>query len=237
MTVSAIEFLIKRLKKAKKADLIVLCTTEMEEDELLCQISSKCGIDFFRGSVSDKLMRWLGAAEKFNVEFFVTADGDDLFCDPELIDSAFNQYENSRPDMIEAQDLPCGAFTFGIKTGALKKVCEIKASDDTEMMWGYFKEANIFKIEKLQDIEPIYKRPEIRMTLDYPDDFKFFKAVINGLGGPEKEFSLKDIIIFLDNNPDILNINQHLRKEFEENQKRRTKIVFKEGWNNAQSLR
>lgn len=224
---TTIEYLIKSVKRSRLADVIILCTTELKEDEILCQIASGSGIEYFRGSVKDKLMRWYQATEKFDVEFFVTADGDDLFCEPELIDLAFTQYKRSNSDFIEADKLPCGAFSYGIKTSALKKVCEIKASNDTEMMWGYFKQANLFKIKKLDEVPLPYQRPEIRMTLDYPDDFKFFEAVIKGLGGAKKDLNLKDIIDFLDRNPNIIKINQYLQKEFEENQKRKTKVVFK----------
>jgi spore coat polysaccharide biosynthesis protein SpsF (cytidylyltransferase family) len=94
-------------------------------------------------------MRWLKAAEKFNVEFFVTADGDDLFCEPELIDMAFKQYEKNHPDFIEYDELPCGSFTYGIKVSALRKACAIKDTADTEMMWVYFIQTGLFKIEKL----------------------------------------------------------------------------------------
>jgi len=227
--ITTIEYLTKRLKKSKLVNLIILCTTELNEDDVLCKIARNQGIKCFRGSVKDKLMRWLKAAEKFDLEFFVTADGDDLFCEPELIDLAFEQYQRTRPDFIEADELPCGAFTYGIKVGALKKVCEIKDTDDTEMMWGYFTETNLFNVQKLVGIPDVFKRPEIRMTLDYEDDFKFFKSVIEGLGGVEKDFNLKDIIRYLGRNPEVIKINQYLQKEFEKNQKRKTKIVLRDG--------
>ncbi len=224
---TTIEYLIGRLKRSKLADLIILCTTQLSEDDVLCKIARIHQIQHFRGSVEDKLTRWLGAAEKFDVEFFVTADGDDLFCEPALIDLAFEQYRKTCADFIEAGKVPCGAFTYGIKASALKKVCEVKDTNDTEMMWVYFKQTGLFRIEQLQNIPAIYNRPEIRMTLDYPDDFKFFRSVIEGLGATKKDFDLADIIEYLDCNPHIIKINQYLQKQFEENQKRKTKLVLK----------
>ena len=99
-----IEHLINRVKKSKFADSIILCTTHLPEDKTLCEIAERNEINYFQGSVEDKLLRWKNAAEKFGVEFFVTADGDDLFCEPELIDMAFSQYANSKPDFIEGKD-------------------------------------------------------------------------------------------------------------------------------------
>jgi len=225
---ATIQYTIRRVKKSKLADIVILCTTELKEDDILCEIAKREGIEYFRGSVKDKLERWRGAAEKFNVDFFVTADGDDLFCEPELIDLAFTQYERNNPDFIETKGLVCGAFTYGIKTKALQKVCEIKDTDDTEMMWVYFKDtAGLFKLEELKEVNDIYKRPELRMTLDYPDDFKFFKTVIENLGAIRKDFNLKDIIKYLDRHPEIVKINQYLQEKFKNTQKNKTKLILK----------
>jgi spore coat polysaccharide biosynthesis protein SpsF len=224
---STIEHVIHRVKRSKKAEAIVLCTTEIEEDDVLCEIARTNGIFFHRGSVKDKLDRWRGAAIKYSIEFFVTADGDDLFCEPELIDLAFEQYEGSRPDFIEAANVVCGAFTYGIKTAALLRVCEIKDTDDTEMMWVYFKETGIFKVEDLRGVDELYRRPDIRMTLDYPEDFEFFRNVIENLSIVNPDFGLRDIIGYLDQNPEVIRINQHLHSQWAENQKKKTQLVLK----------
>ena len=97
------------------------------------EIAESKKIKFFRGSEKDKLERWNKACIKFDVDFFVTADGDDLFCEPKFIDKAFNQFlDNNEIDFIHCPGIICGSFTYGIKSKALKKVCEIKNTDDTE---------------------------------------------------------------------------------------------------------
>lgn len=223
-----IERLIARLKTSQNADIIVLCTTELEDDNILCQIAEKSGIRYFRGSIEDKLMRWLGAAKANDVEYFVTADGDDLLCEPELIDLAFTQYEQTNADFIEGKDLICGSFTYALKTSALEKVCAIKNTSETEMMWVYFTETGLFNIEELRDVPQIFKRPEIRMTLDYDDDFKFFKTIYEHfIENKMENFSLRDVVEFLDANPEVIKINQYLQERFLANQKRKTKLVLK----------
>jgi len=223
---STIELVIDRVKRSKKAQIIVLCTTESKNDDILCEIAKKKGIMFFRGSAEDKLMRWKGAAEKYDVEFFVTSDGDDLLCDPELIDLAFAQYERCGADFIECKNVPCGGFTYGIKVSALNKVCEIKDSAETEMMWVYFTDTGLFKTEILQDVPIALQRPEIRMTLDYEDDLRFFKVIFDHFAD-NPTFTLRDVVKFLDENPDVIKINQHLQEKFLANQKSRTKLVLK----------
>jgi len=233
---TVIQHLIRRVKKSKLADVIVLCTTKLKEDDVLYKIAKKEEIKCFRGSVADKLERWMGAAEKFDVEFFVTADGDDIFCEPTLIDLAFKQYMKRNPDFIYGDgvrgvDVPCGAFTYAIKTKALKKVCEIKGTKDTEMMWVYFKNTGLFDCQKLTGVQAYYKRPEIRMTLDYIEDFEFFKNVIENLSKEKKDFYLKDIINYLDRHPEVIKINQGLQNKFRDNQKKEIKLVLIKEYN------
>ena len=233
---TTIQHLIRRVLHSKLADLVVLCTTDLPEDDVLCGLAKKEGIEFFRGSVTDKLERWRGAAEKFGVEFFVTADGDDLFCEPELIDLAFLQYKEKKPDFIYGDgvagvDVPCGAFSYAIKAEALKKVCEIKDTSDTEMMWVYFKDTGLFNCQILENVPEYYKRPEIRMTLDYQEDFDFFKNVIENLSSKKEYFNLKDILEYLDKNPEVIKMNQDLQNKFRNNQQVKTTLKLKEKYN------
>lgn len=223
-----IEYLIGRLKKVKHNDYIVLCTTRLPQDNILCEIAKKNNIGFYRGSVEDKLERWRGATKKYNVDFFVLADGDDLFCEPKLIDLAFKQYEKTKADFIEekpGENVPTGAFTCGITASSLEKVCEIKDTQDTEMFQKYFTDMKLFKVEKLKEISNRYKRPGIRMTLDYKEDFLFFKNIIEHFGN--REYDLGNIIKYLDKNPEVVKINQYRQQEYLDKQKRTTNVKIK----------
>jgi len=222
---AAIELVINRVKRSWRADKVILCTTRFDEDNLLCGIAVRNGIVYYRGSSKDKLDRWQGAANLFKVDFFVTADGDDLLCDPELIDLAFEQYEVNKPDFIQAKNVPCGAFTYGIKKSALDKVCEIKDTTDTEMMVPYFTTTGLFHVEHLKNVPGVLQRPEIRMTMDYEDDLKFFQNVYGHF--KDTDFTLRDVIAYLDKYPEVIKINQHCQKEYLSNQKKLSRIAVK----------
>ena len=223
---STIEHLITRVKKSKLACKIILCTTVLPEDDILYDISKKHNILCYRGSVKDKLQRWEGACKKHNIEFFITADGDDLFCEPKLIDLAFRQYKNTQADFIKSDKLICGSFTYGIKSSALSKVCQIKNTNDTEMMWPYFTDTGLFKVENLQNTPLQFQRNDIRMTLDYEDDFLFFKKIIEHFS--QKEFDLFDIVYYIDTNPEIKKINFYLEEKWKSNQVAKTKLILKD---------
>ena len=229
---ATIELVISRAKKVKNVDEIVLCTTVRPLDDQIVDIAEKCGIKYFRGSLEDKLDRWLCAVKKFDIDYFITMDGDDLFCDPELISLSINQIENTTCDLIRApKGLICGAFTYGIKTKALEKVCSIKDTSDTEMMWVYFEDTGLFNVCDLDIKDTIFFNDNIRLTLDYPEDFNFFKTVFENLNCVDNDVPLYEIIRFLRDNPEIIKINSFRQEDFLENQKRKTKLVVKNDQN------
>ena len=216
---ATIEYLIDRLKESTKADLIVLCTTKLKEDNILCNIAEKNGINFFRGSAPDKLKRWLDATLQYNVDFFVNVDGDDLFFDAGLADLCFERYEASQIDFIDGQGLYNDVY--GITACALKKVCELKDNSDTEFILPYFKQgaqSGLFKISKLNNTPEKYKKQNIRMTLDYEEDYIFFSTVINYFIDSNMAMSFENILSYLHNNPDIKEINWHREQDWKLNQ-------------------
>ena len=146
-----IEHLIDRAKAAKLPNMIVLCTTTKPEDRIFEKIATKNGVECFRGNEHDILKRFFDAAIKFKVDFIVNVDGDDVFCDPELMDKTVQSYLETDASFIKWTNLPLGATPIGIKFDALKKVCEIKDTLNTETGWGaYFTETSLFKVKYLE---------------------------------------------------------------------------------------
>ena len=228
---TALEYLIDRIKFSKYYDEIVLCTTNLQEDDCLVDIAKKTNVSYYRGSIEDKLDRWYMAALKFDIDYFVNVDGDDLFCESKLIDMAFKQYDEDDHDFIRCDEskLVAGIFTFGIKTKSLERIWNIKDTTDTEASWLYFYDLNFLNSVMLKDIPKVFYRPEIRATLDYEEDFIFFKTIVDYFYKNNiKEYNLEDIILFLDKNPDIIDINQFRHIEYLENQKKLNKLSLSE---------
>ncbi len=223
-----VEYLIERVKSAKMARNVVICTTTNPEDEALIPVAKRNGIECFQGSEKDILDRYLQAAAKYKIDFIVNVDGDDVFCDPVHMDKVTEVYKKTNADYINCEGLPFGAAPLGIKAAALQKVCELKKVNDTETGWGrFFTETKLFHLETVK-AEPDVNHPEFRMTLDYPEDFQFFAAVINHLYVPGKVFSLREIISLLKAHPEISNLNSKLMEEYWQTFKQKaSKITWK----------
>lgn len=225
---SVLEHIVQRAKLAKNFDEIVVCTTEREVDNQVADLARKLNVKVFRGSLEDKLERWNGAAKQYDIDYIVTFDGDDLFCEPVLLDMGAEQIREEAYDFIEAPPgLICGAFTYAFTAKALAKVCEIKDSTDTEMMWTYFKDSGLFRTGYLANVENVYFSNEYRLTLDYPEDFDFFTRVFEHFQCVNNDVPLMKIVAYFKEHPEIPEINIGRQQEFLDNQKKRTKLVLK----------
>jgi len=209
-----IDHLIDRLKTAKLPHLIVLCTSTHPDDAILMDVAKRNKIEGFRGSEDDKLERFLAAALKYKVDLVVAVDGDDILCDPNYIDKTIETLIKTKADLVTCDKLPLGTACNGMKFKALKKVCEIKSQSDTEVWRGYFTDTGLFKVIFLEpnDVELI--RPDIRLTLDYPEDYELFRQIFEKLYVPGKVFSLKEVVALFNNNPHLMDINKTVHQHY-----------------------
>ncbi len=221
------EHLIERLKLAKLPQELIMTTSTHPDDDILADLAAKTGIRCFRGSEDDKLDRYLQAAKTHAVDFMVIVDGDDPFCDPIYIDRVIVKHLETGADFVYCDGLPLGAASSGFTRQALEKACEIKTQNDTEVWGGYFLKTGLFKVAKVEAREPLLRRPEVRMTLDYEEDYRFFQEIFNALYVPGKVFGLEEVMKLLEKRPEIVQINQGVQKLYEENLARHTQIAYR----------
>jgi spore coat polysaccharide biosynthesis protein SpsF len=211
----AIELLITRVLRATEPDMVVLCTSAHAHDRRLLETASALGIPSFAGSEDDKLDRYLRAAERFGVDFAAVVDGDDIFCEPMYIDRIVRERDARGGDYVVVEGLPLGATAFGVSTDAIRRVCAEKDEADTEVWGGYFARDG-FDARRLEP-DPSDRRPDLRMTLDYPEDLEFFRRVQLAFGSPSGGPPLGDIIAYCDRHPEVATINAAVQQRYEAN--------------------
>lgn len=209
------EFLIRRLKTSRHTDRIVVATSTDPRDEVLVDIAKREGIDAFQGSADDKLLRYRDACRAFGLAFAVVVDGDDPFVSVEHIDALIEEFRRSPADYIFYSNLPLGATGFGLAASALEKVCAGRAERDTEVWGKLFLNDPRFACRSLRESDPLYARPDIRMTLDYETDYRFFAAVVDGLTADRSPATFKAIMTYLARHPDIIAINSGAQQAYE----------------------
>jgi predicted dehydrogenase/spore coat polysaccharide biosynthesis protein SpsF (cytidylyltransferase family) len=207
--------MLDRLKLAQRVDQIVVCTSTHPQDDRLADLAMSNSVAYFRGDEDDVLKRLYDAAVAYGVDYILNVTGDCPFSDPVYADKIVETFETTHADLIRAFDLPHGVYSYGIKPQALKTVLEIKDDTNTEVWGRYFSNTNLFDVYDLPIDNPLHRRPDLRMTLDYPEDLAFFEAVFAHLYQPGTIFSLDAILRCLQAHPEIVELNRHCEAAYE----------------------
>lgn len=219
-----IRHMIDRLKSSNILDRIILCTSTNPQDELLVDIAAGENIDCYVGSEDDVILRLYEAARKFKLDYALNITADNPLVSLEYLDEIVNKYMETKADLIRCLELPIGFGAFGLKIEAMRKVCEIKKSKETEVWGRYFTDTGLFNVVDI-DIPPEHIRADYRLTLDYPEDYDFFKKIFEHFGENTYIASVPDILKYLDENPQVVKINKHCQELYRINLESQKKLV------------
>jgi spore coat polysaccharide biosynthesis protein SpsF len=216
--------LIKRLKKCQKISKIIVCTTTDPSDDPLIEILDKESILYFRGHKTDIIQRFLDAANFFNTDLIIDVEGDKIYTDPYFVDNVVDELEKPNVDFVigndshqefnEFNNFISGFIPAGIKTMALKKLCNIKKSENTETGYReFFTKTKIFNCKYLVPESLQMNSDDVRLTLDYEEDLQLANKIFMELGD---NFSSKDIVDLLKQKPSLIKITKPVIKKWNE---------------------
>lgn len=205
--------MFRQIRQIPQVSEIILCTSTHPEDDPLPLCAKEQGVSCFRGSEDDVIKRLHDAAVFHQLDYILTITADCPLVSYEYAQVVLAHYQKTNADLITAFDLPHGAYCYGMKPSALAKVMDIKEASDTEVWGRYFFDTGLFHVEALP-VTKQHQRPDLRMTLDYPQDYEFFKKVIEGLSQHKKAIALDDIITFCDAHPEVPAINRDCAQQY-----------------------
>jgi len=111
-------------------------------------------------------------------------------------------------DLTVCENLPDGAYGEVISLGALRRSHQ-EGEDRHRTAWVslyIFENPGKFKILRLLPPEPL-RRPDLRITVDYPEDLVVCRKIYEALGSEGKRIAVESIIKFLDANPEVKAVN------------------------------
>ena len=217
---TVLELMIERLKSFNYIDNIIIATTNNSNDDPIVEIANKMDVLVFRGSENDVLGRVLNAALEFKTDIIVEITGDNPLIDKYISEQIIYFYLKSieKYDFVsndacvydENYVFSCsnGFNTKVFSTNLLLEISKLTNHPvDREHVVNYiFKGKKNYKIYNYECGIP-YNRSDIRLTLDYKEDFQVIKNIFENLYPQNSYFSALDIISYLDNNNEIKNIN------------------------------
>jgi len=223
---AALAHLVDRAKRVRSASVVVVCTSTNPEDDRLEALARAEGIECFRGHDDDVLQRLHDAARAFGLDYILNITADCPLVDPDYADRIADASREGRADLIRAMELPHGAYSYGLAPEALATVLAMKDDVRTEVWGRYFTDTDAFTVRDLP-VDPEHRRPDLRMTLDYPEDLTFFRAVFDRLYRPGEVFTLDHVLALLDAEPDLIEFNRHCESPYRTRLARQAAIRLK----------
>jgi len=219
-----------RSRLASRPDAVIVCTTELPSDDLLAETVVRAGVACYRGDPEDVCRRLQAAAHQFGAEFFVVVEGDELFFEPDHVDQVILAYETTGVDHVALDGLPIGCWMHGVRTEAIDRICELKGSGTSDGWSRYFDIPGLFRNLVLSPHPPLpLFDAGLRMTLDYPEDLEFARAIFGQLYSPGKAVRVREVIELIRQQPGLMAINANLAKEYWANFNQKPIIVGKPG--------
>ena len=171
-------------------------------------------------SEEDKIKRWIGACQKYNIETLISCDGDDPFIDLGIGEKCANVLETEKGCIVEAKNLPCGSFTYAINSKSLLRIANHFDTSRSEMIDYFFKKDKNSKYI-LFDPQLSYEGLDvnnIRITIDFIEDMIMARKLAKILKEDNLKGTAQEIINIYRKKPEIFSINQYRQIEFKENQ-------------------
>ena len=214
-------FLIERLRLCRTIDEVVVATSIENENDVIEEFCANEGIACFRGSEEDVLKRTLGALESVSATIGVEVFGDCPLIDPLIVDDIVTKFLDHARYHFIGNDLkttyPPGMEVEVFSVAALQDSDDRVAASDPIREHGILfirQNPQLYKVINLE-AEGKRRRPEVELEVDSREDLDVVTAIIQHFD-PRIDFSLDEVLRFLDDNPEIVEINRSVHRRWKE---------------------
>lgn len=226
---TVLEVILDRIRNALEgtgAEITVATTTD-SRDDIIERITLAAGLKVFRGSESDVLARFIGAAEESGADKVIRICADNVFLDGERLrflyrtldtDEEYDYISFMKSDGTPSIRTHYGFWAEGVSLDALKRV---RAMTDEPL---YHEHVTNF-IYATPDtfsccfhlIDPeVERHADLRLTMDTHDDYMLQREIYAALGGDEDRLTPASIIAYLDSRPELYDT---MRRNIQDNSK------------------
>ena len=166
---------IKRLSFLNGPKIVVITSKDPSDDPIV-EYCKNQKIEFFRGSLSNVLLRFKKACEYFSEENFIRICADSPFIDSQLIKIAISEYQKNSFDIVTnvlERTFPKGQSVEIMNLNLLKKLTMNSniSSDHREHVTKFlYENPSQFKIQSFKHFHNKFKN--IQLSIDTLEDFE-----------------------------------------------------------------
>lgn len=216
--ITVLEQVIRRLKKSKMLNEIIIATTTDEVDKEIVSISEKENVECFRGSKFNVLKRYYLTAYESDLDIIVRITSDCPCIDPDIVDLVLENHMKVEADYTSnslVKSFPHGLDVEVINFKTLEKAFfESTENFEKEHVtpFIYKTKPELFKLNIVKANNKM-KAPDIRITLDTIEDYILLCAIFDFLYKKNQFFKTKDIINLFEKKPWLKLINKNIKQK------------------------
>lgn len=210
-----VEHVLRRAAAVALADDVCLATSDRSIDDPLVEFVTKRGFRVWRGDEQDVLGRYALAARGEGADIVVRITCDCPLLDPEVVDDVIRLRDQNNADyasnglILDWPDgLDCEVFTADQLFEADRLARDLY---EREHVTPWIR--NVGARSKVHLPGPGAPVADQRWTLDTEEDYAFFKRLFALLPEPAVMLNWREIMAFIDENPWLMAINHHLRRQ------------------------
>lgn len=226
--ISMLGHIIERVKRSRKVDEVVVATTILPRDEVVCKVAEKHGVSSFRGSEHDILSRLDGAIEFSAATVLVSLTGDNPFIDPDFIDDMVEYWDTGFDYVGSTHMQHCRVWdavrTFPSGVTAQVVRAELVRERAKALQDEHVREKGLYCIYGDEDARyklgafeaagkyAAWRHPELRMTVDTAEDFQLATEVYGTLYPANDRFSTGEAIEMIAASDRLRSMNGDVRQ-------------------------
>jgi spore coat polysaccharide biosynthesis protein SpsF (cytidylyltransferase family) len=211
--------LLARLRGARSVERVVVATSQLEANDAIDTFCVRAGVECFRGPEDDVLARTLGALRSVDAETGVIVFGDGPLIDPRIVDRVVETYLQAAPQFdFVGNDLattyPPGMEVEAFSVAALTDA-DRRCTDHSIREHGTLYLRRNPQRYRLHNLEapPELRRPELELEVDTEIDLEVIARILRHFG-ERLDFTLREIIEFLDAHPDVARLNRTVHRRW-----------------------
>jgi spore coat polysaccharide biosynthesis protein SpsF len=212
-----LEYQIERLKKVRNVDDVVIATTINQIDQPVKELCEKLHCSYFRGSENNVLLRYYEAAIKFKAECIVRVNADCPLIDPDIVGDIIEYYHLNYNEIDYVSNILEKSYPIGLHLEVFSMEALVRANHNAnsaterEHVTPYiYRNPDLFRLFSYSIQDDLSK---FRWTVDYPEDFKLIRIIIERLYQNKKDFNMLDIINLMNSDASLMQINSQFTKE------------------------
>jgi spore coat polysaccharide biosynthesis protein SpsF len=212
-----LELLIKQLQKSTLINDIVIAISESIGRDLFIEFVKKHKVKFVIGDEVDVLGRLIKGAKKVNADILFRTTSENPFIYWEGIDNLIKKHIEKNADLSFYGKLPLGASYEVINLRSL----EFAHKHGTKKHRSEYSTLYIYENSKkfvLNRVLPkkTLQRPQIRLTVDTPQDLWVARIIHDALGNKNTPIPLQQIVKFLDSHKKVMKINSNILLKYKQ---------------------